>query len=155
MKFNMWHFSQVAFLSLISFPPSTYFWLSLWWITTDSICAMRFPTNMLLYVMSLPACHLLFSVPGKLPLVSSKPAEMSSSLGNLLSLPNHSYMFCQLCSAHPTHISLMALMIFYLNCFPHQTVLNSGVSSIFGGGINGGKSRGWWVNVHCGRDNTI
>lgn len=148
MKFNMWHFSQVVSLSLVSLPPSAYCWLYPWWMTTDSICAMHFPINILLYVMSLPGCHLLFSVPGKLLLISSKSAEMSSSLWNLLSLPNQNcYTFPELHSMHTTHISLKALTTLHLTCFHHWMVFNLGAPSEFGGGISGGNS--WWENVPC------
>lgn len=133
---NMWNLSQISHSDYFPkpHPPSTH--NVLWALTTMDY--HWFPTchaltrNRVLCVMSLPACHLLLSAPGRLLLISFKPTERSSFLWNLLSLPVHScYRFPQLFSIYTTHISLVALTTFYLHCFPLWTVLHLGVPSVF------------------------
>lgn len=88
----------------------------------------------------LPLCRLLFPVPGRLLLISAKPAEMSSSLKpspslslQLLRVPPEVF------PAHNPHLTLGTSDI--LSCLPLQTVLNLGVPSMFAGGRNEGHPR--------------
>lgn len=99
--------------------------------------------------MSLPGCHLLFSEPGKLLLICSKSAEVSSSLCSLLRLWNRSgHVFHQPGFVHTAHPSPMAQMTFYLNCFAPWMVLNLSAHRGFRGGMRGGSS--WREDVPCG-----